>query len=64
MLTEMIFFWGIITIFWGAFLVALTVKNLPAKQDTQVQSLGWEDTLEKGIAIPSSTVPWRIPRTE
>ena len=41
-------------------LVAQTVKNLPAMQDTQVQSLGWEDTLEKGMASHSSIVSWRI----
>ena len=64
MLTEMIFFWGIITIFWGASLVALTIKNLPAKQDTQVQSLGWEDPLEKEMATHSSILAWRIPWTE
>ena len=42
-------------------------KNPPAvqeMQETQVQSLGWEDPLEKGIAIPSSILAWRIPRTE
>ena len=37
------------------------VKNLPAMQDTQVQSLGWEDPLEEGIATPSSMLAWRIP---
>ena len=37
------------------------VKNLPVMQETQVQSLGWEDPLEKGIAIHSSTLAWRIP---
>ena len=40
------------------------VKNLPAKQETQVQSLGWEDPLEKGIAIYSSILAWTIPWTE
>ena len=40
------------------------VKNLPAMQETQVQSLGWEDPLEKGVAIPSSILAWRIPWTE
>ena len=35
-------------------MVAQTVKNLPAIQETQVQSLGWEDTLEKGTAIQFS----------
>ena len=39
-------------------------KNLPAMQETQVQSLGWEDYLEKGIAIHSSILAWRIPWTE
>ena len=33
-----------------SYMVAQTVKNLPAKQETQVQSLDWEDTLEKGMA--------------
>ena len=40
------------------------VKNLPAMQETQVQSLGWEDPLERGVAIPSSILAWRIPWTE
>ena len=40
------------------------VKNLPAMQETQVQSLGWEDLLEKGMAAYSSVLAWRIPRTE
>ena len=48
----------------GATLVAQTVKNLPAMQETQVQSLGWEDPLEKEMAIHSSILAWRIPRTE
>ena len=38
----------------GASLVAQTVKNLPAVQETQVQSLGWEDPLQKAMAIHSS----------
>ena len=45
-------------------LVAQTVKNLPAIQETQVQSLGWEDSLEKGMATHSSILAWRIPWTE
>ena len=45
-------------------LVAQTVKNLPAKQETQVWSLGWEDRLEKGIETHSSILAWRIPWTE
>ena len=40
------------------------VKNLPAMQETQVQSLGWEDPLEKGMANYSSILAWRIPWTE
>ena len=45
-------------------LVAQMVKNLPAIQETQFRSLGWEDSLEKGMATPSSILAWRIPRTE
>ena len=37
------------------------IKNLPAMLKTQVQSLGWEDPLEKGMAIHSSILAWRIP---
>ena len=48
----------------GASLVVQTVKNLPAMQETQGQSLGQEDPLEKGIAIHSSILAWRIPWTE
>ena len=40
------------------------VKNLPAMQETQVQSLGQEDLLEKGMATHSSLLAWRIPCTE
>ena len=47
-----------------AFLVAWTVKNLPAMQETWVQSLDRKDPLEKGIASHSSTHAWRIPWTE
>ena len=39
------------------------IKNLPAMQETRVQSLGWEDPLEKGKATYSSTLAWRIPGT-
>ena len=45
-------------------LVAQTVKNLPAIRETWVQSLGWEDPLEKGMATCSSIRVWRIPWTE
>ena len=47
-----------------AFLVAQTVKCLPAMRETQVQSLGWEDPLEKEMAIHSSIFAWEIPQTE
>ena len=44
--------------------MAQTVKNLPAMQETQVQSLGWEDPLQKGMATHSSIHAWRIPDSE
>ena len=40
------------------------VKNLSAKQEAQIRSLGMEDPLEKGMATHSSILSWRIPRTE
>ena len=40
------------------------VKNLPAMQETQVQSLGQKETLEKGMPTPSSILAWRIPWTD
>ena len=40
------------------------VKNLPAVQETWVKSLGWEDPLQKGMAIHSSILAWRIPWME
>ena len=46
-----------------ASLVAQTVKNLPAMQETWIQSLGQEEPPEKGMATHSS-IAWRIPRTE
>ena len=47
--------------------MAQEVKNLPAMQEiqeTQVQSLGWEDPLEEEMAIHSSILAWKIPWTE
>ena len=44
--------------------MAQTVKNLPAVQEAQVLSLGWEGPLEKGMATCSSILAWRIPWTE
>ena len=48
---------------WAS-LVAQTVKNPPAMQETEVQSLSWEDHLEKGMATHSSIPACRIPWTE
>ena len=45
-------------------LLAQMVKNLPTVQETQVQSMGWENPLEKGMATHSSILAWRIPWTE
>ena len=47
-----------------AFLVAQMIKNLPAMQENWVQSLGWEDPLEKGTATHSRILAWRIPLKE
>ena len=44
--------------------MAQTVKNLPAMQETGVQSLGWQDPLKKGMAVHSSILSWRISWTE
>ena len=47
-----------------ASLVAQKLKHLPAVQETWVQSLGWEDPLEKEMATHSSLLAWRIPWME
>ena len=47
-----------------ASLVAQSVKSLPAMWEIWVQSLGWEEPLEKGMATHSSVLAWRIPWTE
>ena len=47
-----------------ASLVTQMVKNLPAMQETQVRSLGWEDPLDTGMATHYSILAWRIPWTE
>ena len=44
--------------------MAQIIKNLPARQETRVLSLGWEDPLEKGMATHSSLLAWRMPWTE
>ena len=48
---------------WAS-LVAQAVKNLPAVQEIWVQSLGWEDPLEKGMSMHSSILAWEILWTE
>ena len=48
----------------GASLVAEMVKNMPAVQETQVRSLGWEDPREKEMATHSSILAWEIPWTQ
>ena len=45
-------------------LVTQMIKNLPAVQETQVQSLGWEDPLEKEMATHSSILAWKISWTK
>ena len=45
-------------------LVAQMVKRLSTMQENQVQSLAWEDPLEKEMAVHSSTIAWKIPWTE
>ena len=47
-----------------ASLVAQILKNLPVMQNTQVQSLGWDDPLEKGMSTHCSILAWESPWTE
>ena len=56
-------FWGTLEKGWAS-LVAQMVKRLPEMRDTRVQSLGWDDPLEKEMATHSSTLAWKIPWTE
>ena len=53
-------FAGYFTFIWAS-LEAQMVKNLPAMREASVQSLGWEDPLEKGMATSSNILAWRIP---
>ena len=50
--------------FHRASLVAQMVKNPPARRETWVQSLGWEDPLEEGMATYLIILAWKIPWTE
>ena len=56
-------FSNITTESWAS-LVAQIIKNLPASQEVRVQSLGWEDPLEKKMATHSNILAWRVPWTE
>ena len=56
--------WIEINLFLIRVWVAQMVKNPPARQETWVQSLDWEDSLEKGIVSHYSSLAWRIPWTE
>ena len=58
---SLLFTWG--HTMMGASLVAQLVKNPLVIRETWVQSLGWEDHLEKGKATHSSILAWRIPQT-
>ena len=53
-----------LVLFIGRPLVAQSVKNLPVVQETWVQSLGWENPLEKEMSTHSSILAWRIPWRE
>ena len=54
---------NILSILWAP-LLTLTIKNLPAIQETWIQFLGGEDSLEKGMVTHSSILAWRILWTE
>ena len=56
-------FYYFLNLIWAS-LVAQLVKNLPAMQEMRVQSLFWEDPLEKEMATHSSTFAWKISWTE
>ena len=59
-----IVFFQVYVFYSGIHDTGFPVKSLPAMQETRVQSLGQEDPLEKGMAIHSSILAWRIPWTE
>ena len=62
--TEQVLFTELLISDLWASLVAQMVKNMSVVQKTQVQSLGWEDPLEKRMATHSSIPAWRVPQTE
>ena len=64
--TRTVMIYHILSLYWQiwASLIAQSVKNPPAVQETWVQSLGWEDPLEKEMATHSSIIAWKISWTE
>ena len=60
--TQIVGFQDLCTL--GASLVAQTVKHMPTMPETRVQSLGWEDLLEKEMVTHSNILAWKIPWTE
>ena len=58
------FLWNHVSLIYRTSLVAQTVKRLSTMWETRVRALGWEDPLEKEMAIHSSTIAWKIPWTE
>ena len=61
MLEVILTFLKLLRLDFGASLVAQRIKRLPAMQETWVQSLGWEDPLEKEMATHCSILDWKIP---
>ena len=59
----MLKFLNLISILWLEYFLLFMVKSLPVMWETWVRSLGWEDSLEKGVATHSSILAWRIPWT-
>ena len=64
--TKTVMIYHILSLYWQiwASLIVQSVNNLPAVQETWVQSLGWEDPLEKEMATHSSIIAWKISWTE
>ena len=62
-ITSLLLSFGNILPLLSSSLVAQMVKRLPTMKEFQVQSLGWDDPLEKEMAIHSSTIVWNIPWT-
>ena len=64
--TKTVMIYHILSLYWQiwASLIVQSVNNLPAVQETWVQSLGWEDPLEKEMATHSSILAWEIPWTK